>query len=529
MNIDKKEYDKYDNMINHHHLRMYTNSFIITLLQSLIGDATPRQAKDFILNKYNIDAFTADHFKLYRMKTPAELNVGLELNYPAYYVDRGYLTGNDTGNDTAPMFIRIPIDIKSTRDNLSYQANKEYMSILNTAICPYYYDNIGDMGYGSMCDYMYSYLDKYSGYIILKEKGLPTDEYDISGLSDILFVNENRIPLFVYTGNTKENKERIADIFKRRKKISINNIEIEIDTFLNNTKEENTINNKIRCHKEFKTRFGNRGFDEYSKVDNSGNYAYNVNVSAPTTYCRINYPAAGRHCKYMLSNLSTFETVDNVVKTKKSVNHNSMVYDTLALSSRALSRHLTWEEWNDMRQGTSPYYPLPVQVTFEFKDIVSDVEAGDENYMNMPHSESLLYVGDMVLRDFHGLFTYPLAGLDLKGLIEYRRGLEPKEWTAGDIGKFFENHDFHHPFHFSTILRIPRNVPSLILTDSAGRTEYLELESVQNAHTSNPRTELKDVDNTTDNILSYLDTLDPNGFLLPAERSVMEFHNFDQV
>ena len=33
MNIDKKEYDKYDNMINHHHLRMYTNSFIITLFE----------------------------------------------------------------------------------------------------------------------------------------------------------------------------------------------------------------------------------------------------------------------------------------------------------------------------------------------------------------------------------------------------------------------------------------------------------------------------------------------------------------
>ena len=367
-------------------------------------------------------------------------------------------------------WVDIPISIKDTFYGLSYVANKEYLFKAHARITH------------------------------------PTMQ-----IHNYLIANEYKFPIFIKDDNIHENI----------KNISINNLEIEIDnTFSNNFYHGANPYNGLQ-------------FPNMSPVYRYVNRERKHNINAHS----------GRHLRYTLASTCTFDTKNNNSKVLSKVEYSSMVYDTLVHSNRNLSRHLTWDEWNDMRCARSPYYPLPIQVTFELNPKFERNPSYEMIYDNMYKQ-----VGYIVVRTFRGHMLF-------------RRPGDSGNYVGNDILNGFAIHDLKNDDYlsdFDILFRIPKNIPSIIFTTHEGQTHKRELlmvspqwfksdqllpSDIAEPSTSakvypdcggviTARTSIFNDDNvyrSNANVINYLKTLDMNAFLLPAERSVMEWHNRDEI
>ena len=125
----------------------------------------------------------------------------------------------------------------------------------------------------------------------------------------------------------------------------------------------------------------------------------------------------------------------------------------------------------------------------------------------------------------------------------------------------FSVHDLQNDNYlsdFDILFRIPKNIPSIIFTTHEGQTYKRELLMVSPqwfksdqllptdmvspsdiakvypdcGNTVLTNTKILEDDNVVEkntNVINYLKTLDMNAFLLPAERSVMEWHDRDEI
>ena len=103
---------------------------------------------------------------------------------------------------------------------------------------------------------------------------------------------------------------------------------------------------------------------------------------------------------------------------------------------------------------------------------------------------------------------------------------------------------------FTTNIRIPRSVPSIIITDNNDRTTKHEIKLIPPqwyksdvklnlVHAQPPKLTDISIFPKTEGVIcnmtiykntdkdNFLKSLDMNAFLLPAERSVMEWHSYD--
>ena len=270
-----------------------------------------------------------------------------------------------------------------------------------------------------------------------------------------------------------------------------------------------------------------------SPVYNYNNRYRNSNINA----------YSGRHLRYTLASVCTFDTERNNSKILNKMEYSSMVYDTLVHSARNLSRHLTWDEWHDMRCARSPYYPLPIQVTFELNP-----KFDTDNSHKIMYGDMYKRVGYIVIRTFRGNMAFQ------------KPGFKPA-YVAVSISNHFSTHDLQNDDYvsdFDILFRIPKNIPSIIFTTHEGQTYKRELLMVSPQWFKSDQLLPSDTANFEDttkvypncesmviaktnifvdnniytsnaNVINYMKSLDMNAFLLPAERSVMEWHDRDEV
>lgn len=313
-------------------------------------------------------------------------------------------------------------------------------------------------------------------------------------IESYLCVNEFRIPLYVES----DNNISIRDA----RKVSINGIDLRID----NTFADNFYNDSL--HKAEK-------YLDFIEDTADSKYA-NIKDTSVINKC------TGRHLRYLVSCF---------IENGRKINYSSMIWDTLCLSNRNLSRHLTWNEWNDMRRCISPFYPLPIQVDFEYERVEA---VKDKTLQGMNYKP----VVNMVIRTFRGSSFFQRPGYD-------NSGIQSPIQTAISVHDM-QNDDYLRAFYLT--VSIPRNLPSIIITDGSGVTKKYELKLAptkwksgdiklslaENSIDIYPKTDgvsctsmkIKET-NREKGITNYMKNIDMNAFLLPSERSVMEWHEDD--
>lgn len=445
--------------------KMRIGTYVHPLFHSIVGDTLYSRGKN-ILDPTGYGASKEELTERFGT-TPVFIdNVDHSLKLK-YKIPYGEFSGHTYTNRD---WIDIPISLKDTFYGLSYSANKEYL---------------------------------FKAHAHITRSSMQTQNY--------LIVNEYKFPIFIKDDST----------YKNIKNISINNMEIEIDnTFSNNFYFGGTPHSELQ-------------FPNMSPVYEFNNRYKNSNINA----------YSGRHLRYTLASTCAFDTENNGSKVLNKMEYSSMVYDTLVHSGRNLSRHLTWDEWNDMRCARSPFYPLPIQVTFELYPIFNI----SYNYERI-HNDMYKHVGYIVVRTFRGKILFQKPGyigdsLDMKIIHE------------------FSVHDLQNDNYlsdFDILFRIPKNIPSIIFTTHEGQTYKRELLMVSPQWFKSDQLLPTDMDSPSDiakvypdcgntvlvhtkileddnvvekntNVINYLKTLDMNAFLLPAERSVMEWHDRDEI
>ena len=379
--------------------------------------------------------------------------------------DKGFKLIYPFPNKNRDGHVSIPISVKDTFNEYGYVANSEYLYK------------------------MHAYLEK------------PV----IAQMESYLIQNEYKLPIFI------DKNIDIADI----KKISVNGIELEID----NTYADDFYKDSSNKASDY------MGYYAYERSIYGD--AYVPNVMMKNT---IVNGATGRHLKYIVSNYTEYSS-GNVVKN---INYSSMMWDSLCLASREMCRHLTWHEWNDMRNAKSPYYPLPIQVTFEYMTDSASFSEMLKNNFNMN------FIGYMIIRTFRGSHQFPRPGY-------------LNDSMSNKISNPFATHNLQNEDYlraFTTNIRVPRSVPSIIITDNNDRTTKHEIKFIPPqwyksdvklnlVHAQPPKlTDISIFPKTEGAVCNmtiyknidkdnFLKSLDMNAFLLPAERSVMEWHSYD--
>ena len=392
-------------------------------------------------------------------------------NKPVYTDDDGFTDNKGfkiiypSPNKNREGHVSIPISVKDTFSEYGYVANSEYLYK------------------------MHAYLER------------PT----ISQIDSYLIQNEYKIPLFI------DKSINISNI----KKISLNGIEVEIDNMYSDDFYKDSTN-KAQMYTGY-----------YAYDNDIYGAAYSSNSMNKVTL--IN-GATGRHLRYIVSNYTEYSS-GNVLKN---INYSSMIWDSICLASREMCRHLTWHEWNDMRNAKSPYYPLPIQITFEYTNNRPTFDNSIKNNFNMN------FIGYMVIRTFRGSHQFPRPGLVNNSMGEA-------------IMNRFATHNLQNEDYlraFTTNIRVPRNVPSIIITDINDKTtkhelklippqwyksdvklDFVQAQPPKNTDISIfPKTEgvscAMSIYKNEDRI-NFLKKIDMNAFLLPSERSVMEWHSYD--
>ena len=445
--------------------KMRIGTYVHPLFHSIVGDTLYSRGKN-ILDPTGYSASKEELTERFGT-TPVFIdNVDRSLKLK-YKIPYGEFSGHTYTNRD---WIDIPISLKDTFYGLSYSANKEYL---------------------------------FKAHAYITHSSMQTQNY--------LIVNEYKFPIFIKDDNT----------YRNIKNISINNMEIEID---------NTFSNNFYYGA---TPYSELQFPNMSPVYEHDDRYKNSNINA----------YSGRHLRYTLASTCTFDTENSSSKVLNKMEYSSMVYDTLVHSGRNLSRHLTWDEWHDMRCARSPFYPLPIQVTFELYPTFNI----NYNYERI-HNDIYKHVGYIVVRTFRGKILFQKPGyigdsLDMK------------------IKHMFSVHDLQNDNYlsdFDILFRIPKNIPSIIFTTHEGQTYKRELLMVSPqwfksdqllptdmsgpsdiakvypdcGNTVLTNTKILEDDNVVEkntNVINYLKTLDMNAFLLPAERSVMEWHDRDEI
>lgn len=449
--------------------KMRIGTYVHPLFHSIVGDTIRNRGKDILYAKsYNTtNEELTERFGTTPVFIDAESR-NLKLKYKIPYGEH-----NIHSKSTVDDWIDIPISLKDTFYGLSYSANKEYLFKAHARI-----------------------------------------RFEHHQIDNILIVNEYKFPIFI-----KDDK-----VHRNIKNISINNLEIEIDnTFSNNFYYVSNPFTALR-------------FPNMSPVYDQDNGYRNSNINA----------YSGRHLRYTLASVCTFDTDRNNSKILNKMEYSSMVYDTLVHSARNLNRHLTWDEWHDMRCARSPYYPLPIQVTFELNPTFDNV-----NSNNIIYGDMYKCVGYIVIRTFRGKMSFQRPG-------------HKASYVADMISNSFATHDLQNDNYladFDILFRIPKNIPSIIFTTHEGQTYKRELLMVSPQWFKSDQLLPSDTSDSTNfenaakvypncdemviaktnifiddniymsnaNVINYMKSLDMNAFLLPAERSVMEWHDRDEV
>lgn len=445
--------------------KMRIGTYVHPLFHSIVGDTIKNRGKDIMYTK----SYTTTKEELTERfwTTPVYIDSESHNLKLKYKIPYGEHSANH--EPSVDDWIDTPISLKDTFYGLSYSANREYLfkAHARVRIAP-------------------------------------------SQIESVLVANEYKFPIFI-----KDDK-----VHRNIKNISINNLEIEIDnTFSNN--------------------FYHGGNPDVLKFPNMSPI-YNAN----NRYTKSNINAySGRHLRYTLASVCTFDTERNNSKILNKMEYSSMVYDTLVHSARNLSRHLTWDEWHDMRCARSPYYPLPIQVTFELNP-----KFDTDNSHKIICGDMYKRVGYIVIRTFRGNMAFQ------------KPGFKPA-YVAESISNHFSTHDLQNDDYlsdFDILFRIPKNIPSIIFTTHEGQTYKRELLMVSSQWFKSDQLLPSDtadfedtakvypncdsmviaktnifVDNniytSNANVINYMKSLDMNAFLLPAERSVMEWHDRDEV
>lgn len=316
----------------------------------------------------------------------------------------------------------------------------------------------------------------------------------IMQIESYLCVNEFRIPLYV------ESDSNIS--ISNARNVSINGIDLRID----NTFADNFYDDSLHKAEKYLDFIEETADDKYA----------NIKDSSVINKC------TGRHLRYLVSCF---------IENGRKINYSSMIWDTLCLSNRNLSRHLTWNEWNDMRRCISPFYPLPIQVDFEYER----VEAVKNEVLKGMNYKPVL---NMVIRTFRGSSFFQKPGYN-------NSSIQSPIQTALSVHDM-QNDDYLRAFYLT--VSIPRNLPSIIITDGSGVTKKYELKLAptkwkngniklslaENSINIYPKTDgvsctsmkIKET-NREKGITNYMKNIDMNAFLLPSERSVMEWHEDD--
>lgn len=445
--------------------KMRIGTYVHPLFHSIVGDTIKNRGKDIIYTK----SYTTTKEELTERfwTTPVYIDSESHNLKLKYKIPYGEHSANH--EPTVDDWIDIPISLKDTFYGLSYSANREYL---------------------------------FKAHACVRIRPSQTE--------NVLIANEYKFPIFI-----KDDK-----VHRNIKNISINNLEIEIDnTFSNN--------------------FYHRGNPDVLKFPNMSPI-YNAN----NRYTKSNINAySGRHLRYTLASVCTFDTKRNNSKILNKMEYSSMVYDTLVHSARNFSRHLTWDEWHDMRCARSPYYPLPIQVTFELNP-----KFDIDNSHKIIYGSMYKRVGYIVIRTFRGNMAFQKPGFK-------------QAYVAESISNHFSTHDLQNDDYisdFDILFRIPKNIPSIIFTTHEGQTYKRELLMVSPQWFKSDQLLPSDTANFEDtakvypncdsmviaktntfvdnniyvsnaNVINYMKSLDMNAFLLPAERSVMEWHDRDEV
>lgn len=445
--------------------KMRIGTYVHPLFHSIVGDTIKNRGKDIMYTK----SYTTTKEELTERfwTTPVYIDGESHNLKLKYKIPYGEHSANH--ESSVDDWVDIPISLKDTFYGLSYSVNKEYL---------------------------------FKAHACVRIRP--------SQVESVLIANEYKFPIFI-----KDDK-----VHRNIKNISINNLEIEIDnTFSNN--------------------FYHGGNPDVLKFPNMSPI-YNAN----NRYTKSNINAySGRHLRYTLASVCTFDTERNNSKILNKMEYSSMVYDTLVHSARNLSRHLTWDEWHDMRCARSPYYPLPIQVTFELNP-----KFDTDNSHKIMYGDMYKRVGYIVIRTFRGNMAFQ------------KPGFKPA-YVAESISNHFSTHDLQNDDYisdFDILFRIPKNIPSIIFTTHEGQTYKRELLMVSPQWFKSDQLLPSDTANFEDtakvypncdgmviaktntfadnniyasnaNVINYMKSLDMNAFLLPAERSVMEWHDRDEV
>lgn len=466
--LDNKNKKLNDNLNS----KMRIGTYVHPLFHSIVGDTIRNRGKDILYAK-SYDTTNEELTERFGT-TPVFIDGeshNLKLKYKIPYGEYG--THDPNHEPTIDDWIDIPISLKDTFYGLSYSVNKEYLFKAHARV-----------------------------------------RFEHHQVDNILIANEYKFPIFI-----KDDK-----VHRDIKNISINNLEIEIDNTFSN--------NFYYASNPFRALV----FPNISPVYNHDNVYAHANINA----------YSGRHLRYTLASVCTFDTERNNSKILNKMEYSSMVYDTLVHAARNLSRHLTWDEWHDMRCARSPYYPLPIQVTFELNPTFDT-----DNSHKIMYGDMYKSVGYIVIRTFRGKMSFQKPG-------------HKASYVNEDIVNSFATYDLQNDSYlsdFDILFRIPKNIPSIIFTTHEGQTYKRELLMVSPQWFKSDQLLPDDTENgailedtakvypscdgmviaktnifiddniyTSDaNVINYMKSLDMNAFLLPAERSVMEWHDRDDV
>ena len=217
-----------------------------------------------------------------------------------------------------------------------------------------------------------------------------------------------------------------------------------------------------------------------------------------------------------------------------------MIYDTITLTSKYMNRHLTWEQWDELRRGISIEYPLPIHIEVNFYDKVQYKQGWFTNIKDNILTKYYAKIGEITLQTFRGNTLFVRPGNKI--------GVEADK-TKNMLGVVDLRND-EYLKNFDVLFRVPRCAPTLVITLDSDSTIFKELkfipeswyrsdcklnyayEMIHSDRAINKTYRYNKNDTRSDSykeFQNFYSALNMTNFLLPAERSVMEWSYNDTI
>lgn len=460
-----------DKIIKNWNLKMESGVHAHPLAYAIIGDNLPKNGK-YTMDTNYYSSTSEDAINRFS-KTP--VIIGSDDKLKLVYSNANTDTENATSSTKGKYNINIPISVYDTYKELEYVANSEY-------------------------------LFKCSFDAILNNNN-QTDVF--------LNVYKRTFPIFIEINDDLYYDKLILD--KKIVKISLNGLEVDID---------NVFSKEINIGENPKTWLIDSVYQDiieygYGRFQEIGQFGNQNQIS-------------GRHLSYQIMNLTKFDT------KKTSIDYSSMIYDTITLTSKYRNRHLTWEQWDELRRGISSEYPLPIHIEVNIYDKVQYKQGWFTDTKDNILTKYYAKIGEITLQTFRGntLFVKP--------------GSKPGV-GAGDMPNMFSAVDMRNDNYlsnFDVLFRVPRGAPTLVISLENSITVFKELkfipeswyrsdckldysyETLHGDRVVNKTYRHHKSDNRSDSYVefqNFYSALNMSNFLLPAERSVMEWSYNDTI